>query len=295
MKILLTNDDGILAPGLAALAKEFSALGDVAVVAPVTEQSGVGHGLTFLSAIKYREVFLSGHFWGWAIEGTPADCVRMGFQALCVPKPDIVISGINSGYNAGVNVHYSGTCSAAIEGRFFGVTSFAVSLQSDAPDLYAGAARIARQIVQQILESDSSAKNQNSAPPSPALYNLNIPNKAVRDFLDGTAPQIKYVPTDDRLYGEKLDKGESPFGLPFYWCAANSTEQPAETESDLTALKAGFVTLTPLNFNMTDTRQMKEMDTWNLAISPTQPAAELPEDKMYPEIYIRRMPLKKRK
>ena len=119
MKILLTNDDGILAPGLTALAKKLASLGDLSIIAPLSEQSGVGHGITFLSPIKYREVTVDGKFWGWGVEGTPADCVALGFEALCDSRPDVVVSGVNSGFNAGINVHYSGTCSAAIEGRFF--------------------------------------------------------------------------------------------------------------------------------------------------------------------------------
>lgn len=285
MNILVTNDDGILAPGLAALAKELSALGNVSIIAPISEQSGVGHGLTFLSAIKYREVTLSGQFWGWAIEGTPTDCVRMGFQALCNPKPDIVVSGINSGYNAGINVHYSGTCSAAIEGRFFGATSFAVSLQNDAPEYYASAARIASQIIQQTLHSKDA---------SPQLYNLNIPLRAAKAFLEGTAPEIVFAPTDDRIYGEKLNRGESPFGLPFYWCAANGVEEAPQFYSDLTALHEGKVVLTPLNFNMTDAAEMNRMRGWNLAVSPNVPPVEVQPDKIYPEIYIKRMPHKEK-
>lgn len=280
MKILLTNDDGILAPGLAAMAKELAALGDLAIVAPLMEQSGVGHAITFLAPIKYREVSVNGQFWGWGIEGSPADCVRMGFEALLDERPDVVVSGINSGFNAGVNVHYSGTCSAAIEGRFFGATSFAVSIQRDSPDLYAAAARIAAQIIRQTLERQTG---------SPRLYNLNMPNKTIQAYMDGVEPEIAFAPMDNRLYGEKLVRGESPFGLPYYWCAANGLHDPPEFRSDMTELKEGKIVLTPLDYNMTDRGYMDSMAQWGLKVSTDVPSAEPDPEKEYPDVYLKRM------
>ena len=280
MKILLTNDDGILAPGLAAMAKELSALGDVAVIAPLMEQSGVGHAITFLSPIKYREVTVNGQFWGWGIEGTPSDCVRMGIEALLDSRPDLVVSGINSGLNAGINVHYSGTCSAAIEGRFFGATAFAVSIQKDAPDLYGAAAQIAVQIIRQTLERQTGG---------PKLYNLNMPNRTIQAFLDGVEPEIAFAPMDNRLYGEKFVRGESPFGLPYYWCAANGVHEPPEFRSDITELKEGKIVLTPLDYNMTDRGQMEQMSQWGLKVSNDVPPAEVDPEKEYPDVYLKRM------
>ncbi len=280
MKILLTNDDGILAPGLAAMAKELSALGDVAVIAPLMEQSGVGHAITFLAPIKYREVTVNGQFWGWGIEGTPSDCVRMGIEALLDSRPDLVVSGINSGLNAGINVHYSGTCSAAIEGRFFGATAFAVSIQKDAPDLYGAAARIAAQIIRQTLERQTGG---------PKLYNLNMPNRTIQAFQDGVEPEIVFAPMDNRLYGEKFVRGESPFGLPYYWCAANGVHEPPEFRSDITELKEGKIVLTPLDYNMTDRGQMEQMAQWGLKVSNDVPPAEPDPDKEYPDVYLKRM------
>ena len=130
MQILLTNDDGIYAPGLAALERQLHSLGDVTVAAPLTEQSGVGHSITYLTPLMAREVFDDqGRRRGWAVEGSPADCVKLAIAELCPSRPDLVVSGINSGQNAGINVLYSGTVAAAIEGAFFGITSIAVSLE----------------------------------------------------------------------------------------------------------------------------------------------------------------------
>ena len=113
LQILLTNDDGIYAPGLAAMERELRKIGDVCVVAPATEQSGVGHSITFLSPLVAKEVFEGEHRRGWAVEGSPADCVKIGVFEFCSRRPDLVVSGINGGLNAGINVLYSGTVAAA--------------------------------------------------------------------------------------------------------------------------------------------------------------------------------------
>jgi len=131
VKILLTNDDGIYAPGLRALRKELQKLGDVTVVAPATEQSAAGHSITLLTPLLIQEVFNDdkSDFIGWAIEGRPADCVKLALQEILPQRPDLIVSGLNAGSNAGINVIYSGTVAAAIEGAFYGVTSIAASLE----------------------------------------------------------------------------------------------------------------------------------------------------------------------
>ena len=131
MEILLTNDDGIYAPGWRHSERELQRLGDVNVVAPATEQSGVGHSITYLSPLICKEVYEGERRRGWAVEGSPADCVKIGIFKFCPRRPDLVVSGINGGLNAGINVLYSGTVAAAIEGAFFGITSVAVSLEFD--------------------------------------------------------------------------------------------------------------------------------------------------------------------
>src|SRR5215470_7242889 len=134
MRILLTNDDGIYAPGLRAMRKELQKLGDVTVVAPATEQSAVGHSITLLTPLLVQEVLdEQQQFLGWAVEGRPADCVKLALLELLPEPPDLVVSGLNAGANAGINVLYSGTCAAAIEGAFFHQTSIAVSLESVKP------------------------------------------------------------------------------------------------------------------------------------------------------------------
>src|SRR5687768_2629106 len=169
MHILLTNDDGIYAPGLQALEKELRLIGNVNVVAPATEQSGVGHSITFLMPLVCKEIFEGERRRGWAVEGSPADCVKLGIFEFCPQRPDLIVSGINGGLNAGINVLYSGTVAAAIEGAFFGITSFAVSLEYDEHAQFDKAAELAVRVIEQTLERK---------PQSAQLYNLNIPTVA---------------------------------------------------------------------------------------------------------------------
>lgn len=255
MQILVTNDDGIYAPGLAALEQEMRRLGDVCVVAPATEQSGVGHSITFLSPLVCKEVYDGDRFRGYAVEGSPADSVKIGVFEFCPTRPDLVVSGINGGLNAGINVLYSGTVAAAIEGAFFGITSIAVSLEFDEHARYAEAARLARYVIEQILARKG---------PGPQLYNLNIPTAAL---AEGNRPRLKVVPMDVIRYGEHFIKRQDPRGRTYYWATSDPPPRPAEHETDLTELAKGYVTLTPLQYNMTEQRVMQEMERWELRLS----------------------------
>ena len=259
--ILLTNDDGIYAPGLAALQRELAKLGEVTVVAPSTEQSGVGHVITYLTPLIVKEVFQNERVaggnddrWGWAVEGSPADCVKIGVAEFCPRRPDLVVSGINAGLNAGINVLYSGTVAAAIEGAFFGITSIAVSLQYERHFQFEKAACLARQIIEQIL----AAKG-----PDPQLYNVNIPTAA----LSGE-PRVRAVPMNVTRYGDRFEKRQDPFGRPYYWLSGGRAPLLAEHETDLSAIAQGMITVTPLDFNMTKQTVLTEMEKWQIRLSP---------------------------
>src|SRR6266850_2979853 len=155
MRILLTNDDGIYAPGLRALRTELQKVGSVIVVAPATEQSAAGHSVTLLNPVLVSEVFEDDGttLVGWAVEGRPADCVKLALLELLPEPPDLIVSGLNAGSNAGINVIYSGTVAAAIEGAFYGHTSIAVSLQytKAQPLDFPRAAELARRVIEQML------------------------------------------------------------------------------------------------------------------------------------------------
>lgn len=253
MLILLTNDDGIYAPGLAAVQRQLRRLGEVCVVAPATEQSGVGHSITYLTPLIVKEVFHGEHRWGWAVEGSPADCVKIGIAEFCPRQPDLIVSGINSGLNAGINVLYSGTVAAAIEGAFFGITSVAVSLQFDEHAQFDKAARLTRSIIEQILQNKAS---------EPQLYNLNIPTAA----LNGT-PQLSTVPMDVTRYGDRYEKRTDPWGREYYWITGEPPTTTEGHETDLSALAKGRVTLTPLDYNMTRPTILAEMQTWQFHLA----------------------------
>ncbi len=249
MQILLTNDDGIYAPGLAAMERALLKLGDVAVVAPATEQSGVGHSITFLTPLTAKEIYDGSRRRGWAVDGSPADSVKIGIFEYCPKRPDLVVSGINGGLNAGINVLYSGTVAAAIEGAFFGITSIAVSLEYDEHANFDRAAEMALKIIERILEQKR---------PEPQLFNLNIPTQAV---LKGTA-DVKVVPIGVFRYGETFEKRVDPRGRNYFWATNEPPAPRGEHETDISALEEGHITLTPLHYDLTHRKNLNEMEHW---------------------------------
>src|SRR5690349_16875749 len=250
---LLTNDDGIYAPGLQALEAELRKLGDVVVVAPATEQSGVGHSITFLQPLVAKQVYDGERLRGWAVEGSPADSVKLGIFEFCPRRPDVVVSGINGGLNAGINVLYSGTVAAAIEGAFFGITSIACSLEFNEQANYKRAAQIAVGIIEQILAQKG---------PEPQLYNLNIPTIACE-----RPSEVKIVPMGVSRYGEQYIKRTDPRGRAYYWATNDPPPRDDGEETDLTALTKGTITLTPLQYNMTRHAVLTEMErSWKLTV-----------------------------
>jgi len=257
VQILLTNDDGIYAPGLWALHKELSRLGDVCVVSPAVEQSGVGHSITFLNPLICKEIFDGDKHRGWAVEGSPADCVKIALFEFCKQRPDLVVSGINGGLNAGINVLYSGTVAAAIEGAFFGIDSIAVSLEYEEPAQFDKAARLATGVIEQILHHKG---------PEPHLYNLNIPTAAMLG-----PSELRIVPMGVARYGETFQRRVDPRGRTYYWATNEPPPPPGDEETDLTAIRKGYVTLTALNFDMTHRGVLDEMRGWNLILGDTSP------------------------
>ncbi len=250
MNILLTNDDGFHAPGICALHKELEKLGNVLRIAPATEQSGVGHSITFLTPLIAHRFVHDDTLDGWIVEGSPADCVKLGVSELCPWRPDIVVSGINGGLNAGINVLYSGTVAGAIEGAFFGLTSVAVSLEFDEAANFSRAAELAVGVIAQILEKKSD---------QPQLYNLNIPTAATSQ-----PSELRVVPMGTSRYGEHYVKRSDPKGRNYYWATNDPPPEPTDHETDLTALADGNMTLTSLDYDMTKAGHLREMLEWEL-------------------------------
>lgn len=252
VQILLTNDDGIYAPGLAAMERELRQLGDVCVVAPATEQSGVGHSITFLRPLIAKEIFEGDRHRGWAVEGSPADCVKIGVFEFCPRRPDLIVSGINGGLNAGINVLYSGTVAAALEGAFFGITSVAVSLEYDEHAQFDRTAQMARRIIAQILAQPGAGQQ---------LYNINFPTAAI-DHPKG----VKVVPMGVARYGEHFLKRQDPRGRHYYWATGDPPPPREAHETDLNALANGYVTVTPLHYDLTKHALMPTMAEWPLSL-----------------------------
>lgn len=251
--VLLTNDDGIYAPGLEAMENKLRQVAEVVTVAPTTEQSGVAHTITFLQPLVCKEVYQGNRRRGWAVDGSPADSVKIAVAELLPRRPDIVISGINSGLNAGINVLYSGTVAAAIEGAFFGITSIAVSLEYNEQADYAKAADIAWDVIEQLLAKKSA---------EPQLFNLNMPTTAL------ISPKgLKVVPMGIAHYGDGYLKRTDPKGRTYYWATNDPPPKPTAHETDLTALSNGYVTVSPLQFDMTKRPQLEVMADWDLKLN----------------------------
>ena len=231
--------------------KELQKLGDVTVVAPATEQSAVGHSITLLAPLLVQEVFdEQQQFLGWAVEGRPADCVKLALLELLPEPPDLLVSGLNAGSNAGINVLYSGTVAAAIEGAFFKRPSIAVSQDYTRPKPldFARGAELARRIIEQILRHQ----------PGPGeLFNVNIP-----DFDKGPVRGVRTVPQNVAPYVEEYDRRMDPRGRVYFWTRPGYSCPEPHPDSDVTALDEGFVTVTPLQFDLTHAVRLAEMNGW---------------------------------
>lgn len=248
MRILLTNDDGIYAPGLRAMRQELLKTGEVVVVAPATEQSAAGHSVTLLNPLLVSEVYDDDGqtFVGWAVEGRPADCVKLALLELLPDPPDVIVSGLNAGSNAGINVLYSGTVAAAIEGAFYRRTAIAVSLEYDRKIYdYPKAARYARQVIEQILAT---------RPADGSLFNVNIP------VLErGPVKGVKVLPQNVSPYTEKFDRRVNPRGRTYFWASPDFLCPDPHPGTDVEALAEGYITITPLKFDLTDHDRLAEL------------------------------------
>ncbi len=252
MLILLTNDDGIYAPGLLAMQRELSRLGEVHVVAPATEQSGVGHSITFLTPLMAKEVYVDGVRRGWAVEGSPADCVKLALAELLPRRPDLVVSGINGGLNVGINVLYSGTVAAATEGALYDLPSIAVSLEYDEHGEFHTAAKLGVGVIEQLLEIDAWRDHK--------LYNLNIPTSALTH-----STELKIVPMGVARWPAEFEARQDPKGRRYYW-ATGSLPTDIPRNCDMTAIREGCLTLTPLEADRTHGHQLTAMSNWKLSV-----------------------------
>jgi len=258
MRFLLTNDDGIAAPGIYALAREIKKMGEVLVVAPEREMSGSGHAFTRHAPLRLRRAHRDGKFFGYATTGTPADSVKLGLF-LAERKVDWVISGINDGGNLGIDLFYSGTVSGALEGALDNFPAVAFSLTTQ-KDLYPGkprydeAAAIARELLEILM------KMSRRLPPRLCL-NINIPNLP-RERIRG----IEVTEQALQRYDDSFEVSEDPFGKPYYWLTGAAIDEDHRADSDLTMIKGGFITITPLRIDLTDHELLERMRRWELKL-----------------------------
>lgn len=244
----MTNDDGILAPGIEALYRAVHDLGHVDVVAPETAQSAVGHGISVRTPMAVHRVHVKNAFYGWSVDGRPADCVKLAMVELLKQKPDFVLSGINAGANTGINVLYSGTVAGAIEGAFFGVPSMAFSLALSNELNFQRAGRIARLIFEQFAASN----------PGPGTcINVNIPAldegwpRGARCCAQGT------IPMKEHYHSAADEQGRS-----IYWLDGRLPDDD-DPGSDQGAIRDRYVAITPLRFDLTDRSLLPTLSRWH--------------------------------
>lgn len=250
--ILVTNDDGVLAPGLLALAQEMRKLGAVTILAPDRNWSGGGHVKTLDRALRVRELRLEDGTQAFASDGAPSDCVALATLGYFKEPIDLVVSGINVGANLGHDVTYSGTVTAAMEAVIAGIPGVAVSLE--APEGFVGqidflpAARAAGSAVRNVIE--------NGLPPE-ILLNVNVP------FLrTGEIKGFRITRQGLRVYHSRLDERTDPRGRPYYWIGGDAPTGVPEAGTDVGALAEGFVSVTPLQLDLTAYRALSDLNTW---------------------------------
>ena len=250
--ILVCNDDGITAPGIKALVEAVEHLGHVVVVAPDSPQSGMGHAITIGEPLRINEVEnLFGTIKAFQTTGTPVDCVKLGVDKILHRKPDLLVSGINHGSNSSVNILYSGTMSAAVEGGIEGIPSVGFSLcdYSHYADF-----TLAKQVVQQVC-----AEVLKNGLPEGNVLNVNIPKVSVDDFKG-----IKICRQSKAKWSENFEERVDPRGKKYYWLTGEFTQLDQGEDTDEWALANGYASVVPVQFDMTAHHLIAPLNEWNL-------------------------------
>ncbi len=251
-KILLTNDDGINAPGIAALADIFSEIAELYIVAPIFEMSAMGHAITISDPLKVTEIFKDGVHFGWGIGGTPADCVKLAINGSLVPRPDLVISGINQGANVGLDIIYSGTVSAAYEGTILDIPAMAISLDSFTQKDFTAAARVAKKMAIKILKEGLD---------SGTLLNVNVPEGEYETFKD-----FLITRQGNGTYEEVLERREDPRKRVYYWLSGTRLYKNRDPDLDENAVRDGYVSITPIHYELTNKEYLHTLRSWDLKL-----------------------------
>jgi len=249
--ILLTNDDGIDALGIKSVYDALLAEGfNVVIVAPESERSAVGHAITLSDPLRVKEVQRDCSFFGYAVNGTPADCVKIAFWAVLDKKPDLIISGINLGANTGINMLYSGTVSAATEGAMLGIPSFAISLATFKNPVFDFAARFSCKIAKEML---------NNKLPSGVYLNINIPA-----IDENKIKGVSVTRQGKAIFQEKFEKRYDPRGNTYYWLSGQKIDKEKDIDIDEGAVQAGYISVMPVHFDLTHYASIERVKEWDI-------------------------------
>ena len=249
MKILLTNDDGYSAPGIQILYETLRSYHEIILAAPDREKSAVGHGITLNEPIRIDKINLNGGGEGYAVTGTPADCVKLGLFKLCTTPPDLVISGINPGSNTGVNINYSGTVGAAREAALNGLSSMAVSVKRGKTVDFQGMSRFIGDLVDKVCDYGL---------PAGTFLNINAPDISLDDVRG-----VKITRQASNNLSKQFEKRIDPKDRSYYWYDSIS-QVDSEPDTDVNALSQNYISITPIQCDITDYKAMRELSglTW---------------------------------
>ena len=248
--IMICNDDGIDAPGIYALAESLKKLGTITIVAPDKQQSAIGHAITMNYPLRVTRFEKEGSFFGYAVEGTPADAVKLGVRSLLKRKPDLLVSGINHGSNTAISVIYSGTVSAATEGTILGIPSIAISLTTyDVPD-FRYAAKFAKKLASLVLDKGL---------PSGTLLNVNVPSVPEKDIRG-----VLVTKQGKSSWNDSFEVRRDPGQNEYFWLTGELDVVDASLDTDQVAIMKNYVSVTPIHYDLTNYQMLKRMKGWSL-------------------------------
>jgi len=251
--ILVSNDDGIDAPGLDALVRELKRISTVTVVAPDKQRSAVGHAITMNYPLRVKKYFKDRAFFGYAVEGTPADCVKLAIRCLMDSPPDLLVSGVNHGANTAVNLIYSGTVSAATEGILLDVPSVAVSLTTYGEADFRPAARFSRRLALHLLRT--------GLPPG-TLLNVNVPAVSSSRIRG-----VKITRQGSSRWNDTFDVRVDPNNNTYYWLTGKLDVLDRTDDTDVIAVRKNYISVTPIQYDLTDYKTLRRIRNWKLPVS----------------------------
>jgi 5'-nucleotidase len=252
MKLLLSNDDGIYAEGLRALHRQFSDTCSAVVVAPDQERSAISHAITLELPIRTRTVSLENGQKAYAVSGTPADCIKLAMLELLEERPDLIISGINPGSNAGININYSGTLAAAREAVFYGIPAMAVSIWGKNPGYYDQAAQFTQDLAKMVLANGL---------PEATFLNVNFPDLPIQHIRGVRISKQNLAPLN-----EQMEKRLDPREKPYYWHGITPQTPNGDSGSDVAAISDDYISITPIKCDVTDYKSIQMLKDWDIRI-----------------------------